>query len=124
MPNVTLEQKLKSQNVPEQDMADLQPLLANQAFRQNAEQQIAQADSASQAQAAARGMTGEYEAEVNVFLTAVQSLNTIGKKFPEVAKEVAAAKAALSEAMGKVRFGGLAAAQVMEPELQKPAKAA
>jgi hypothetical protein len=120
MPNVTLQQKLKSKGVSDASMADIQPLLGNKNFQQSAESQIAVAQAAADAKAQAQGLNSGYEAEVNLFITAVGSLREIASTFPEVAEEIATARTALDQAMSKVKYNGDAAVKLATPKPVDP----
>ena len=99
----TLEKKLNNEGLTAQELSDIRPLLANKTFQESSQHRAATAKATADAQAQTKAQSAECSTEVNLFLTAARSLREIGAKFPDVAFEVAAAKAALETAMSKVK---------------------
>ena len=101
---ITLEQRLTEQGVSPQDVSGIKPLLDNKTYRTAAEADIALAQDASDKANKLAQLTGAYDAEATMFLSATRAMTAIAKEFPEVADEVAQINKLLATAMSKVNY--------------------
>lgn len=96
-------EQLKAEGMSAETVADVQPLLANVNFRQDAEYQIATAQNAARAAALARSTTDDYVGTIGLFASIMSSARTLAKKFPEVSAEMKQVAASATAAMGKAK---------------------